>query len=127
MIRRYLVEGGLVAFHDMRCADGHMHAYGIGLRWVFNHLIESGNNWKEVVFPFKESRACECAKERPNIRKGCNYVRVLQRRVKQPAPIGVRVVVEGNPEGTTFRGELVRFRQHHELMSFTGYQDLFEG
>ena len=116
LFNRWLVEGGLVAFHDMRCPRNFE-----GLLWAFDLVLESGN-WKEVVFPLKNTGSCKCT-ARQEIFSGCNYIRVLQKRVTQP-PLGIKITVEGNPDSTTFLGEGAA-TQYNELASFKFYQDFW--
>ncbi len=117
LISRYLVEGGLASFHDVRCPKPYP-----GLAWAFDQFVNSPG-WSEVVYPFEEIGHCNCTGREGDVSEGCNYVRTLRRRVTQP-PLGVRVVVQGNPKGTTFK-DLEAKAQFHELASFRFYQDFF--
>jgi hypothetical protein len=118
LISRYLIEGGLVSFHDARCPKPYP-----GLAWVLEHFRNSPA-WSEVVYPYKEKPAgCDCT-NKSEVLEGCNYMHTLRRRVTQP-PLGVRMIVQGNPKGTTFK-DVEAKPQYHELASFTYYQDFFE-
>jgi predicted O-methyltransferase YrrM len=123
LINRYLVEGGLVVFHDVTCK----HDYQ-GLQWVFSNLRHSPG-WREVVLPFKQlgGQNCTCSGQTPRtLIDGCNYITVLQKRVVQP-PLGLQIVVQGNMVGTTFESGLDEGAVvlYNDLGSFTTYMDFF--
>jgi hypothetical protein len=115
---RYLVEGGLFAFHDVRCPLPYP-----GLMWAFDNLRNSPG-WQEIVYPFKENPDCVCIGDIPHFQEGCNVMRTLRRRVTQP-PLGLRIVVQGYPEGATNKDPGANTK-YQELATFKAYQDFFE-
>ena len=117
LILRYLVEGGLAAFHDMRCPN-----HNPGMLWAFELFANSGF-WKEVVYPIENNKDCKCPKP-SSMQTGCNYIRVYQRRVTQP-PLGVAIVIEGNPQNTTFHDIVNGGTQYQEIARFRTYQDFW--
>jgi hypothetical protein len=115
---RYLVEGGLFAFHDVRCPLPYP-----GLMWAFNNLLNSPG-WQEIMYPFKENSNCSCRGDNIYFLEGCNVMRTLRRRVTQP-PLGLRIIIQGNQEGvqTEDPGSNPKYQ---ELATFKAYQDFFE-
>jgi hypothetical protein len=115
---RYLVEGGLFAFHDVRCPLPYPE-----LLWAFDNLRNSPG-WQEIVYPFKENPNCACRGDNPHFQEGCNVMRTLRRRVTQP-PLGVRIVVQGDPEGATNKDPGANTK-YQELATFEAYQDFLQ-
>lgn len=116
LIDRWLIEGGIVGFHDMDC-----RVKWQGLHWAVELMARSGK-WKGIVYDTPQKPECRCSMSEHV--ENCQHIRVFQKRVSQP-PLGLRIIVEGNPKNTSFFAGDTEVAIN-ELRSFTFYQPFFE-